>query len=166
MYTLPPIKTVNQLIHILHTGPGYDGYATLLQSIDFGTDALEKYCTWDKQIYTKNSIEKIPSFELSVICWEKGQATPVHDHSNQESWFTIIEGELTKTVYSKPDTDMKPLNKTSSNVYKKSEVGYMTDSYGLHKLQNSFEGRTISIHLYSESYDSENQFDEQTSKLL
>ena len=166
MYSIPPIKNLDELKRILHTGPGYEGYATVLQSIEFGPEELADFCSWSEDKYTKKTIESIPSIDLEIICWEPGQETAVHDHANRESWFYVLEGELQETVFYKPGENPEPLHLKSKSLYKDKEVGYMTDNHGLHKLKNSSSDRTISIHLYSEPYGNVHHYDEQTGEVI
>lgn len=164
MYSIPPVKTMDQLIRILHTGPGYDGYVPVLHSIKFGIREIEKFCNWNKEQHSKIVIEKMPSTELILICWEKGQRTSIHDHAHRESWFVVIDGALTETVFYKPGEFQEPLQIASTNTYGIHDVGYMTDNHGLHRLENSHDGRTVSIHLYSEAFGIAKQYDEATGK--
>lgn len=166
MYSIPPIKSIEELKRILHTGPGYEGYPAVLKSIEFGPETIQDICSWSNDKYVKRTIERIPSFDLELICWEPGQETAIHDHANRESWFFVLQGELEESVFYKPGEVGEPLHLKSKSIYKNKDIGYMTDNHGLHKLKNSSSERTISIHLYTEPYGNVHHYDEQTGAII
>src|SRR5260370_7026193 len=43
-------------------------------------ETLDKYCYFSKGNYTRNLIFKNAVFECMTICWEIGQASPIHNH--------------------------------------------------------------------------------------
>ena len=62
MSSLPKITTLKQFINILYQGTGYESYANLLQSIDFGAKEVEPLCFWNPEEYSRISIDKGDSF--------------------------------------------------------------------------------------------------------
>jgi Cysteine dioxygenase type I len=57
-------------------------------------ETLSPYLFWDSQHYTRNLIDKTPLYELIAICWEVGQASAIHNHSDQNCWMAAPVGRL------------------------------------------------------------------------
>jgi hypothetical protein len=47
-------------------------------------ETLAPYLHWDRQHYTRNLIDKTPSYELIAICWEAGQVSSVHNRARRQ----------------------------------------------------------------------------------
>jgi len=39
-------------------------------------------------------LARTENFEVLLICWEKGQSSPIHDFNSQEAWIHPIVGKL------------------------------------------------------------------------
>jgi cysteine dioxygenase len=159
MYSIPTLTTFEQLIRLLHAGPGYDGYEAVLGSIELAEGELEKKCKWSPDNYARITLERIPSFELILVCWEAGQVGPIHDYNGEESWFCVLQGELTEDLFAFPTESEQPLRQRGiSASYRIGEIGYINDSQGLHRLRNASEARTISLHLHACSLTVVNEY--------
>jgi cysteine dioxygenase len=49
-------------------------------------------------------------FDLILLCWGKGQGSPIHDHANSECFMKILEGTLTEARFDWPDDEEKACN--------------------------------------------------------
>lgn len=165
MNTIPTIKTFEQLKQILHSGPGYDGLGTMLKSIEFADEELEKFCKWDDDNYQKIVIESVGNTELVLMCWEPGQASPIHDHAGRQSWILVLEGELTEFYYYPPDS-RKFLDLRSSEVIGKGKLAYINDHLGVHKIVSHPEQRTISLHLYAGEKEQRQEFEQKNGESI
>src|SRR5215203_2106434 len=52
-------------------------------------DSARKYLHWSPNFYTLNLIYKDDRFEMLAVCWEKGQVSRIHNHSEQRCWMTV-----------------------------------------------------------------------------
>jgi cysteine dioxygenase len=57
-------------------------------------DSISGYFHWSPSFYTRNLIYKDDRFEMMAICWEKGQVSRIHNHSEQRCWMTVPVGKL------------------------------------------------------------------------
>src|SRR4051812_48831913 len=57
-------------------------------------NTISRYFYWSSNFYTRNLIFKDERFEVMAICWEKGQVSRVHNHSEQKCWMTVPVGKL------------------------------------------------------------------------
>jgi cysteine dioxygenase len=62
-------------------------------------ESLRRWVGFDPVRYSRRQLYRDASFELLLLCWERGQATPVHDHDGQAGWITVLEGELVLQEY-------------------------------------------------------------------
>ena len=156
-------QSLSELVTILSNEESVN-YADIFRSIELTEGAFEDCVSWSDESYTRNCIAENGKFELLLLCWEKGQATAIHDHGGEECWVKVIEGELSDTIY-KVDKFGK-FNDVSSNISKKGDVSYMADFIGFHRLENLSETRSMSLHLYAKPIKSCNTFDEGARKLV
>lgn len=122
-------------------------------------DSLEPYFNWSKKFYTRNLIYKDERFELMAICWEKGQESRIHNHSEQMCWMTVPHGKLR-------GQNFRVVEQIDSQWYCKLEE---TETFDLaeclaakveleepiHQILNlpEFDERAVSVHIYSKPFD-------------
>ena len=133
-------------------------YNHIIHSLQLEPNAFEKYAYWSNDCYTRNCIADTEKFELILICWCAGHQTSIHDHGGEECWVKVIEGEFKETVY-KQDK-MGDLKLTKTKFSKKNDITYMKDFMGFHRLENSANKRSMSLHLYAKPIRSCNVFNE------
>lgn len=49
--------------------------------------------------YTRNLVYADPTFEIMVLRWARGAQTAIHDHADQQCWFTAVSGSFDVTNY-------------------------------------------------------------------
>ncbi|PCJ27631.1 MAG: hypothetical protein COA97_03160 [Flavobacteriales bacterium] len=139
------ISNLNDLINALNCNGEADSNTQILKRIKFGFREIEHLCFWDRDNYSKISIEKNEACELVLICWEKDQKSAIHDHDLDEAWTYILKGELTEEIFS--SVDSSTVEKTL--VLKQKAVSSIRkESNKVHRLINSYNGRSVSLHLY------------------
>lgn len=140
------ISNIQKLISELSHSPK-DNYKNLIENFEISRNELKLFENWSKDKYIRNGIYKDDNFEIILICWEKGQQTPVHCHGGEECWMCLLEGELEEVFYIKDENET--LSKVKSHKMNFSKCFYINDTLGLHKLKNSFNGRSLSLHIYA-----------------
>ena len=151
------LQGLNDLISALSEGERTT-YNHIIHSLQLEPNAFEKYAYWSNDCYTRNCIADTEKFELILICWCAGHQTSIHDHGGEECWVKVIEGEFKETVYKQDETGALKLTKTKFS--KKNEITYMKDFMGFHRLENSANKRSMSLHLYAKPIRSCNVFNE------
>ena len=139
-------------------------YSRIIHSISFSVEDFEKYCSWSNDCYTRNCIVDNDRFELILICWCEGHATPIHDHGGEECWVKVINGEFKETIYKKNEAG--ELSVVKSSISKANEVTYMKDFMGFHRLENISNKRSMSLHLYAKPIRKCNIFDENSKTFV
>ena len=139
-------------------------YADIFSSIKLPPSAFEDCCSWSSECYTRNCIVENEKFELILLCWEKGQITPIHDHGGEECWVKIIEGEFRETIYKVDEAG--ELRTIKSTISRTGDISYMVDFMGCHRLENLSDARSMSLHLYAKPIRKCNAFDEGSRKFV
>ncbi|MGH9820621.1 MAG: cysteine dioxygenase, partial [Pyrinomonadaceae bacterium] len=87
-------EVVQGLIAIPDPDFSCDNVYEFLAATPVDVDSISKYFYWSPNFYTRNLIYKDSRFEAMAICWEKGQASRVHNHWEQKCWMTVPLGKL------------------------------------------------------------------------
>lgn len=132
-------------------------YHQIIRSVSIPQEAFEGFCFWSSGCYTRNCIFENEKFELILICWEKNQKTPIHDHDGEECWVKVIDGTLKETLYKQESSGLTQIKSTISV---KGTISYMIDFMGYHKLENISGHRAMSLHLYAKPIKKCNVFDD------
>lgn len=127
-----------------------DDYASLEANLDITGEALEPYASWSMDRYTRNCIKRTEHYELILLCWEKGQSTPIHCHGGEECWVYVVEGQIKERQYGYEDEELSLANQDD---LAPGEQSFMCDDMGYHTLTNSHDGRTMTLHLYMDPID-------------
>lgn len=103
--------------------------------------------------YTRNLVAEVPGlFNLLLLVWTPGKASPVHDHAEAHCLMKVLKGSLRERRYAIPTEPGRQgsLNQTSELSFKLDQVSYMADVLGLHEISNpSSEEYAMSLHLYT-----------------
>ena len=123
-------------------------------------DSIIKYFHWSPEYYTRNLIYKDDRFEVMAICWEKGQISRVHDHSDQKCWMTVPVGRLRGQNFAVADMDESRgycrLVETDSFELSDCLAAKVELEEPVHQVLNlaEYDERAVSVHIYSKPYDS------------
>ena len=64
-----------------------------------------KYAHWDPFKYTRNLVsDGNGKYNLLILCWPMGKASPIHDHANSHCFVKMLDGRLDATNYQAPAT--------------------------------------------------------------
>lgn len=139
-------------------------YTKIIQSLDLPPSALKPFASWSNECYTRNCIINTDKFELILICWEKEQFTSIHGHNGEECWIKVIQGEFKETIYQLDE--IEELQAIRTSISAEGDSSYMIDFMGFHRLENSNNKRSMSLHLYAKPIRSCQLFDENLNKFV
>jgi len=121
-------------------------YVQILSSIRFNFKEIEPLCFWDADNYSKINIGNGDNHELVLICWENNQYSKIHKHNNKEAFTYVLKGELTEHVFSR---SAENLTSEKTTVLSQKDISsIIKKSNKEHQLINSYNGRSVSLHLY------------------
>ncbi|HEY2867729.1 MAG TPA: cysteine dioxygenase family protein [Pyrinomonadaceae bacterium] len=122
-------------------------------------DSITKYFFWRPDFYTRNLIYKDDRFELMAVCWEKGQASVVHNHSDQKCWMTVPVGRLRGQNFAvtELDTSKSFCSLTEADSFELSDclAAKVELEQPIHQILNlpEFDERAVSVHIYSKPFN-------------
>ncbi|MBC7901576.1 MAG: cysteine dioxygenase family protein [Saprospiraceae bacterium] len=122
-------------------------------------ESIQPFLFWSDDCYTRNLIYKDERFEAMAICWEKGQVSRVHNHSEQRCWMTVPVGKLRGQNFAIVEIDEDrgycKLAKTDTFDLSDCIAAKVELEEPVHQILNlaEFDGRAVSIHIYSKPYD-------------
>ena len=122
-------------------------------------DSIESYFFWSDKFYTRNLIYKDARYEMMAICWDKGQVSRVHDHSDQLCWMTVPVGKLRGQNFA-----VEAFDEAAGHCkLRETDVFDLSDCLAakveleqpIHQILNlaEFDERAVSIHIYSKPFD-------------
>jgi len=145
------IESVDKLVETLKKSKSKD-YVSLSKSLNIPTADLMKYAFWGDKGYTRNCIERTDDFELLLLCWNPGDATPIHCHGKQRCWVYQVSGQMEEVIYIKDGQNN--IIPDMNRILKSGDISYMDDSKGFHTLHNNSDSKIMSLHLYAKPIDS------------
>lgn len=139
------IESLEELIEKLdHSDASNQG--EILKKMNIPLSDFEAYASWDKDTYTRNCIYRTDEYEMILLCWKKGNETPIHGHDDQNCWLYQLEGELTEIRYEKMESgDLTEVNRLKLVPGK---LTFMNAAMGYHKLNNDNDLRAMTLHVY------------------
>jgi len=126
------------------------GVAKLLANYAAAHEDWRAFALAAPEAYTRNLVARAESFELIVLCWQKDQESPVHNHAGQQCWMAILEGEIEEIQFEEPRAGHAgPLKRTSTRTCARGKVAYIDDDIALHVVRPVPGTAGCSLHLYS-----------------
>lgn len=121
--------------------------------------------------YTRHLLHKDAQnrFVVLALVWQPGQMTPIHDHS---CWgvMGIVQNMLEEVCYDRLDdgrrADFAELEQSRGTDVGQGGVAYLLPPYEeIHRIGNTSNQPTISLHVYGRDLDEINVFDAHTGKV-
>ncbi|TXC85333.1 cysteine dioxygenase [Luteibaculum oceani] len=138
-------------------------YLDTLKRMELNTSELEQFYSWSEDNYTRNSVYENELFELIVVCFEKGQKSPIHDYHSNEAWITVLSGKMREEKF-RLHPQVKKLEKLSSVNLLPGDFTFISGQVGIHRYYNVYETRSVCLCLYSKPVKTWRVYDESTSE--
>lgn len=133
--------------------------ASLLDGVAVETSTLEPFLHFVPGRYTRNLIHRDGVFEMLALCWDEGTCSPVHNHSGQDCWFLVQEGQFCLEGYEIVEGGLEPGVARLEHVSSMHRVSIgALDHRGplkdIHRVTVSRGNpRAVSIHVYAKPFD-------------
>ena len=131
----------------------------------------ERFRVGSPDCYTRHLLHKDPNnrFVVLALVWQPGQMTPIHDHS---CWgvMGIVANMLEEVCYDRLDdgsrADFAELEQSRGTDVGQGGVAYLLPPYEeIHRIGNTSDKPTISLHVYGRDLDEINVFDAHSGKV-
>lgn len=146
------ITSLAELQKHLEYGEGYGGYARLFSQLAIEAAELEHLLECGKQHYRRKLLQRTGSYELLLMCWQNGQASPIHSYAGQQGWIYLVSGKLALDYYLRKDSD-NGMEAYQSIELKAGEFAYLNDYIGFHRVRHLGAERAVSLHLHAAPVD-------------
>ncbi len=150
-------KFIEELCAISTENFGVENIFGFLAQTPVEPVSLESFLYFSRKCYTRNLIFKNELFELMAICWDAGQSSSIHNHSEQKCWMSVPIGNLRIKNFKTLELDEKRnycrIEEAENydicqNVSAKVEM-----DEPVHQVLNVTEKRAVSLHIYSKPFD-------------
>jgi len=118
-----------------------------LKRLSVDLDAVRPYMQFSHERYRRNLMHQGPSYHALILCWRKGQASPIHDHRGSSCAVRVLCGQAVETVYEMTEEGWVFPVRTRQLC-----SGFMcaTQDLDIHQLANGqAEGDLVTLHIYS-----------------
>ena len=134
------------------------GVARYMEENRVDPASLGKYLYYEPTHYTRNLIYKCELFELLALCWDAGQASPVHNHQGQNCWMAVPIGRLAVQNYDlvrADDQGFCELRLANRVAMDPGHPSFVDPAEPIHAVLNlpEYAAHATSLHVYSKPYD-------------
>lgn len=75
-----------------------------LENLEISIDDVRKFVHFGRERYQRNLMHEGPGYQALILCWRKGQRSPIHDHTGSSCGVRVLEGIATETSFAQtPD---------------------------------------------------------------
>jgi cysteine dioxygenase len=121
--------------------------------------SLRPYLYFCAERYTRNLIHHTDLFDLIAICWESGQKSAIHNHTNQRCWMGIVHGRVQvqnfRLVRQDAGTQYCELEPATHYIIEAGKPAEVDPEEPIHLVSNasSFGSRAVTLHIYSRPFN-------------
>jgi cysteine dioxygenase len=152
-------KLISGLCSISDSDFTCDNVYEFLGENPIDVDTISPFFFWSDSFYTRNLIYKDERFELMTLCWERGQASRIHNHSDQRCWMSVPVGKLRGQNFKAVEIDEEKgfcrLVETDNYDLSDCLASKVELEEPIHQILNlpEFNERAVSLHVYSKPFD-------------
>uniref|UniRef100_A0A7S3PMW2 cysteine dioxygenase n=2 Tax=Sar TaxID=2698737 RepID=A0A7S3PMW2_9STRA len=162
-----------------HSEAHIEEICKLLSSVRLNRKEYGRYLRFRDDHYTRNLVGydvpegegDRPKFTVLLLCWEKGQMSPIHDHAGSSCWVKVLVGQLREIRYETIDDETSTPDHTNLKIVRDMKAGveevcYINDTQGLHAMGNANSDQVcVSLHVYAPPYVLCKIFDEKSGAI-
>ncbi len=105
----------------------------------------DEYISFSDKDYKRNIVHVSSKCEFTVLCFKKGQITPIHDHGGSLGITIIRKGTFTEELFNKLPTGM--IAPTFTRRFHMSELSYINLAT-IHRVSNAHNGNLVTMNIY------------------
>jgi cysteine dioxygenase len=139
--------------------------ASLLERYAAECNDWQEYTFFEDSHYTRNLIARNQQFELMLLCWSRGQVSPIHNHEGQNCWAAVVDGPLEETRYKAAPPGQAPPRVGDVMRCEQGDVSFIRDDIALHVVGAGQEKPAVTLHLYAKPYDACNVYCQETGQV-
>lgn len=106
---------------------------------------VEEYVSFSDEGYKRNVVHISSTCEVAVLCFKKGQITPIHDHGGSIGVTIVQQGTITEELFNKQPAGM--IVPTFTRRFHTGELSYVNLTT-IHRVSNTHTGGLVTINIY------------------
>ena len=106
---------------------------------------IDDYISFSDKDYKRNIVHVSSKCEATVLCFKKGQITPIHDHGGSLGITIIREGTMTEELFNKLPTGM--IAPIFARRFHTSELSYINTTT-IHRVSNTHNRNLVAMNIY------------------
>jgi len=114
--------------------------------------------------YTRTCAYYDDRFEVLMLRWAPGAASPIHDHGGQHCWLAVLDGTLAVENYRRTDGGEREgravIVPSDSAVLGAGQVDVRSDPFDIHRVYQTGHGPATSLHVYARPLQQFTVYDE------
>lgn len=132
-----------------------DRVSEMLGRVRLNPREWKQHAVFRRGRYTRNIVGYSPGqFVALLLCWEKGQQSPIHDHSGAHCFVKLLQGTLKEEIFAWTEDGCANVDVQSESQFYEQQVAFMHDSKGLHRITNpDTEKAAVSLHIYTPPFE-------------
>jgi cysteine dioxygenase len=142
--------------------------AVLLSVARLGAANLSRELVARPKNYTRTLLYAEERFEVLLLNWSPGSASPVHDHGDQYCWLVVLEGRLEVDDYARIDAGEIPgyarIEARGSRTLEPGGLDLRSGRFDLHRVTATADAPAVSLHVYSAPMRNFLVYDESTRR--
>lgn len=133
-----------------------------------GTWLPSRPLLWRPGGYTRSCAYRDERFEVLLLNWAAGAASPLHDHGGQHCWMQVLEGRLIVDDYLRTDAGERPgfarVEARGSRLMNAGDLDLRSGRFDLHRVSAPSSTGALSLHIYAGPLKEFSIFDESTQR--
>ena len=151
------VQELDRLIDGLQTTPPLTrrkpDMAALLREVCLSGVSLRKPLVSRFDGYTRTVAFCDDAFEVLLLNWSPGAASPIHDHGGQHCWLAVIDGTLAVEDYERLDrgehSGRALIASRGSSSLDCGDLDLRSGRFDIHRVRAARGARALSLHVYA-----------------
>jgi len=125
--------------------PSVDVLKKCILDMDGRQLPIDEYISFSDTDYKRNIVHVSSKCEVTVLCFKKGQITPIHDHGGSTGITIMREGTMTEELFNKlPAVMIAPTFTRRFHTRELSDINTTT----IHRVSNAHNEDLVTINIY------------------
>ena len=129
----------------LPDNPSIDVLKKCLREMDGRQVPIDEYINFSDEGYKRNVVHVSSKCEVTVLCFQKGQNTPIHDHDSSIGITIVRQGTMTEELFTRQPTGM--IASTFTRKFHREEFSYINLTT-IHRVSNVHTEGLVTMNIY------------------